>query len=159
MLTFLRASFVGRRRGQLTSVREAFMRYRSASRWLISSLVWLLACESDSPTTPPAASPQQLRGTAIAIDIDLVAGSALVRSPVVESDRPIEPSFAMIGQGPNAPRFALLARNEVSASTSNLTRSRVGEFTPQRVRVRFDLSLTNRLLNSDLVPSTFPVPP
>jgi hypothetical protein len=83
--------------------------------------------------------------------VDLRGGKVTVTQPsLVEA--------AARGEGLQ-PSFALLGRNEIDATVSNLTRSAVGAFTPSRVRVRFDLGLTNKLLNADLVPGTFPAPP
>ena len=124
------------------------MARRRAWLLLVSSMLWLNACESDG-TDPaaPASPPSELKALALAIDVDLAAGSATVRPP------------EQLVQSGGGPSFALFGRNEVSAAVSNVTRSRISEFTPSRVRVRFDLSLTNKLLNSDLVPSTFPTAP
>jgi hypothetical protein len=118
-------------------------------RWFGLSWGVLVAClgACRSEVTAPVTNNdpgELLRGKAVAIQVDLAAGTARVRGP--------EPPTAKAS-------FALLGRNEISASITNLSRSRVGEFTPSRVRVRFDLILTNRLVNSDLVPSTFPAPP
>jgi hypothetical protein len=117
---------------------------------LVAVVGGLGACQDQGGTEPePISRSQELRGRALAIDIDLTSGTAKARFL----------TSAGLSTGSDGPSFALFGRNEISATVTNLTRSAVGEFTPLRVRVRFDLSLTNTLVNSDLVPSTFPLPP
>jgi len=90
-------------------------------------------------------------GSAIPLLVDVAAGRVTVAaspaSATASNREGLTPSFALLGQ------------NEIGVTTSNFFRSAVGALTPARVRVRFDLALTNNLLNADLVPSTFPVPP
>jgi hypothetical protein len=83
--------------------------------------------------------------------VDVAAGSVTVVAPAA-------PSLTSVASGAR-PSFALLGQNEIGVTTSNFFRSAVGAFTPLRVRVRFDLALTNKLLHADLVSSTFPAPP
>jgi hypothetical protein len=94
------------------------------------------ACERN--TTEPVGD-SELRGRAIALDVDL--DSNFVRQ-------------AGSGAGEAG---ALLGHNEVTATMTNWTKTNLGS--PSRVRVRFDLALTNNLANADLVPATFPEPP
>jgi Tol biopolymer transport system component len=54
--------------------------------------------------------------------------------------------------------FAMLGANEIAAATSNVFRSSLGQFTPKKIRIRFDVALTNRS-SVDLLPPTFPTPP
>ena len=110
-------------------------------------------CNSDNklagPEPGPAGPPAGLQGSAIRLDIDLTAGRVTVQ----------EPSLAVSNRAGLHPSFSLLGRTEIGASITNLTRSAVGAFTPGRSRVRFDLALTNKIQNVDLVPATFPAPP
>jgi hypothetical protein len=102
------------------------------------------ACERNS--VAPDVSTEQLVGRAVALDVDLdnntvtqVSGSGL---------------SANVAPGLSA---ALLGHNEVTTTITNVTRSNLSG--PYRVRIRFDLALTNNLQGADLVPATFPEPP
>src|SRR5690242_8746311 len=95
---------------------------RSLGLLLASVFVGLTGCQTDNiPPTAPSGPPAQLKGMAVAIDVDLAANSASVRP------------LAAAGRGASGASFALLGRNEITATTANLTRSRVGEFSPGRV--------------------------
>ena len=54
--------------------------------------------------------------------------------------------------------LALLGTNEIAATTSNFFRSTTGQFIAKKVRVRFDVAITNRTTVPLLTP-TFPTPP
>lgn len=128
---------------------------RSLGPALALAVVLSSACTSDNspfgPKSPPAGPPpQELLGSAIRLDIDLRAGTATVRDPG---------TVASSTKAASGPSFALLGRNEIEATVTNLTRSPVGKFAPHRARVRFDLALTNKLHKADLVPATFPALP
>jgi hypothetical protein len=101
------------------------------------------ACVQD--TLSPAGPPPELRGHAVALDVDL--DSNLVRQVTLNP--------AALSGGAGGPNFALLGHNEVTATITNVTSSRSGG----RTRIRFDLALTNNLSTADLVPATFPKPP
>lgn len=71
------------------------------------------------------------------------------------------PGFSLSGSGPgpSGPNFSILAGDVVQLSTSNFTASAVGQFTPNKVRVNFDVNITNRLPGIELITPTFPEPP
>ena len=109
------------------------------------------ACSPDRPTDPEVGPPpldQPLAARAVAVRVDVEAGTVTVL------DRS---SASMAARGTGA-SFALLGANEIAATTSNFSRSAQGEFTPKKVRVRFDVALTNRS-SVDLLGPTFPTPP
>jgi len=116
---------------------------------IVLSILIVASCDSDREVVGPGSTP--IVGSAIRLLVDVRAGRVTVAPPpastVAIKDESIAPSFALIGQ------------HEIGVATSNFFRSAVGQFTPHRVRVRFDIALTNKLLNADLVPSTFPPPP
>jgi Tol biopolymer transport system component len=108
----------------------------------------LAACSSEPPTQPsagPPPVPASLAARAIAVRVDVAAGTVTVldRTPVA--------SKAGVS-------FALLGANEISATTSNFFRSAVGQFIAKKVRIRFDVAITNRS-SVALLPPTFPTPP
>lgn len=115
-------------------------------RWLgIGLLAALTGCSSDPSAPGPASAgpPPELSTTAIRLDVDLEQGTVRVVSPEAAT-------------APGMPRAnAMLGSNEITATTSNLTRSAPGAFQPGKVRVQFDVAITNRLTSATLVPSTF----
>jgi Tol biopolymer transport system component len=113
-------------------------------RALLALAAVLAACSPDRPTEPAAGPADGLATRAVAVRVDVAAGSVTVL------DRP---SAAAAGAS-----FALLGANEIAATTSNVFRSTVGQFTPKKVRIRFDVALTNRS-SANLLPPTFPTPP
>jgi len=106
------------------------------------AVLQLLAC--DQAPTRPDATPLELRGRAIALTVDVGAGTVRQAGP-----------GAMEGSV-SGPQYSLIGQREVVASVTNVTRTTASG---HRVLIRFDLALTNQLENSDLVPSTFPAPP
>ena len=108
----------------------------------------LTSCSSDQVTQPdPSGIPPGLTARAIAVRVDLAAGTATVLERT--------PGGAGAGSGAS---LALLGANEISAATSNFFRSAVGQFIAKKVRIRFDVALTNRSVAA-LLPPTFPTPP
>ena len=122
---------------------------RPAPCVLVALALAAAGCSPDRVTDPPpgpGALPDGLAARAVAIRVDVRAGTATVL------DRP-QAEAARSGAA-----FALLGANEIGAATSNPFRSTVGQFTPKKVRIRFDLALTNRTTVA-LLPPTFPTPP
>lgn len=119
-----------------------------ASRRALAALaaVMLAGCSAEPPTGPAAPPPPAdgLATRAVAVRVDVAAGTVTVldRRPAAEDGL----------------AHALLGGNEIAAATSNFFRSAVGQFTPKKVRIRFDLAITNRSSVS-LHPPTFPLPP
>jgi TolB protein len=106
---------------------------------VLVALAALLAagCSSDDPSEPaagplPAANPAP---RTLAVRVDLAAGTVTVLDP---------PSAAPVRAGRGGPSFALLGAAEISATTSNFSRSAVGQFIAKKVRIRFDVAITNR---------------
>lgn len=71
------------------------------------------------------------------------------------------PSLNLIGSGtlPGGPNFSILAGDVIQLSTSAFSASAVGQFVPNKVRVNFDVNITNRLPGIELITPTFPEPP
>lgn len=57
------------------------------------------------------------------------------------------------------PTFSLIAGDAITLTASNYSASTVGQFTPGKIRVRFDLSITNKLSSVQLITPTFPPAP
>lgn len=108
---------------------------------LLVFVLFAAACERN--TTAPDV-PSELRGRAVALDVNL------------DNNTVVQVSSGSLQANPNV-SFALLGHNEVRTTITNVTRSTLSG--PHRVRLRFDLALTNNLHGADLVPATFPEPP
>ncbi|MDZ4863637.1 MAG: carboxypeptidase-like regulatory domain-containing protein, partial [Gemmatimonadota bacterium] len=115
-------------------------------QFVAGSVFLLVACQAEQlvETQPPETFPPGLEGMAIRLDVDLVHDQIHVVLP------------AAPGSSGDGPSFALVGANEVSATASNIVRSAPGAFQPNKVRVTFDVALTNRLTSSSLVPPTWP---
>ena len=117
-------------------------------RALLALAAGLLAgCSAEAPTGPVSAPPPRggMPERAVAVRVDVAAGTATVLDRAGFTP---EPGLAL----------AILGANEIAAATSNVSRSAVGQFTPKKVRIRFDVAITNRTSVS-LLPPTFPAPP
>jgi hypothetical protein len=57
------------------------------------------------------------------------------------------------------PSFSIVAGDVALLTVSNYFASNVGDFIPNKIRVRFDVSITNRLSSVQLITPTFPTPP
>src|SRR4029077_14298592 len=68
------------------------------------------------------------------------------------------PSYQMSG-GITGPNFSIVAGDVVQLAASNYSASAVGAFSPGKIRVRFDINITNALSGVQLITPTFPVPP
>jgi TolB protein len=115
-------------------------------RLLAAAVLVLAACERN--TIAPESSDPELRGRAVALDVDLDSFTV----------RQASGSGSVLGGGsPMGLNIALLGHNEVTTTISNVTTQSLSS--PHRVRIKFDLALTNNLSGADLVPATFPEPP
>ena len=109
---------------------------------LLAVVFFAAACGERNSVEPDV--PNDLRGRAVALDVDLDANTVTQVSTGAMS----------VSSGA---QFALLGHNEVTTTITNVTRSNLPY--NSRVRLRFDLALTNNLHGADLVPATFPDPP
>jgi hypothetical protein len=138
---------------------------RRPSWWQAAALMAVVVleagCSADAPVTAPEnprPSRPELAGIAIRLTADVQHCEVTVGPPISgPSASAGEP--AGTGRAGGQPSFALLGRNEVGVTTSNFSCSDVGEFLPGKVRIRFDVALTNRLTGAALVTPTFPPPP
>lgn len=117
-------------------------------RFLAAAVLVIAACERNT-MSPDSTNSTELRGRAVALDVDLDSFTV----------RQVSGTGSVVG-GANAAMglsFALLGHNEVTTTITNVTTQNLTS--PHRVRIKFDLSLTNNLSGADLVPATFPEPP
>jgi hypothetical protein len=119
------------------------------------------ACESNRPVTqpelpgdPPGNS--ELRQASFVADVNTRTGKVRITAPV-QGGALDELQLSRVGLG--GPSFSIIAGDVVELTASNFFASQVGEFTPGKVRVTFDINITNRLSGVRLVTPTFPVPP
>jgi hypothetical protein len=120
------------------------------------------ACESNRPVTqpelpgdPPANS--ELRQASFIADVNTRTGKVQITAPVRTGMAFDGVSLNQVGLG--GPSFSIIAGDVVELTAANFFASQVGEFTPGKVRVTFDVLITNRLSGVRLVTPTFPVPP
>jgi hypothetical protein len=57
------------------------------------------------------------------------------------------------------PEYSIVAGDVVQLTASNYSASAVGAFQPGKIRVRFNINITNALAGVQLITPTFPVPP
>ncbi|MDX2121374.1 MAG: carboxypeptidase-like regulatory domain-containing protein [Gemmatimonadota bacterium] len=104
------------------------------------------------PTGPPELPAPGFARAAFLADVDVIVGRIRITSPEI-----VTTGLSRVGRGPD---LSLIGGDAVLLTTSNFTASPVGAFQPGKVRVSFDLAITNRLDNVDLIgPTVFPAPP
>ena len=137
---------------------------------LLSSLGALtLACGGDErgstgPRLPGNPPPNpQVRSAAFIADVNLVTGKVVISEPPTNvmpgSAMASSPSLSVGALGPGGPNYSIVAGDVVQLTSSNLAASTLGEFVPGKVRVTFDINITNRLSTVRLITPTFPTPP
>jgi len=103
---------------------------------------------------PPPPDNPQLTKASFVFYVNTRNGAIKIESPqgVVSPNPSIRASIV-------GPDFSLIAGDAITLTASNFSASTLGQFTPGKVRVRFDLSITNILSNVELRTPTFPAPP
>ncbi len=115
------------------------------------ALLALSGCTAElkvaGPSIPPEGPVPGFARAAFLATVEVATGRIVITTP----------SVAAAGSPAD---FSLVGGDAVMLTTSNFAASPVGAFQPGKVRVTFDIGITNRLGNIDLVgPSTFPLPP
>ncbi len=124
------------------------------------------ACSADrgqGPIIPgnPAPNPQITQAAFLA-DVDVRGGVVKVREPQLKGT---QGGLSSIVRGSTSPAsssvdFSLVGGDVVTLTSSNFAASAVGAFQPGKVRVTFDINITNKLTGVQLVgPTVFPTPP
>lgn len=134
-----------------------------------AAMIVASACSSDStgagPIIPgnPAPNPQITKAAFLA-DVNVRTGEVKLRPPQLTGTQnglngaalhggDIDPSLSGVD-------FSLVGGDVVQLTSSNFAASAVGAFAPGKVRVTFDVSVTNKLSGVQLVgPTVFPAPP
>ncbi|MEO8295734.1 MAG: hypothetical protein ABI613_09480, partial [Gemmatimonadota bacterium] len=143
------------------SVGWALARRPAALAMTVALALGFGACSSDRGTTGPELPPNpptnpQFRQAAFILDVNARTGKVSITPP--KKDSTINGS-AQRGAGLGGPQRSILAGDVVNLTASNFTASALGAFQPGKVRVTFDINITNRLASVDLITPTFPTPP
>jgi hypothetical protein len=135
---------------------------------LLTSVAALaVACGGERGTTDPRlpGNPPpnpQIQSAAFIADVNLRTGQIKISEPT-GSFNPSAPGGTIRGRGkpggPGGPDLSVVAGDVVLLTGSNYSASAVGQFTPGKIRVSFDINITNRLASVELITPTFPTPP
>ena len=134
---------------------------------LVATAVVAGACSSDNsgagPVLPgnPAPNPQITRAAFLA-DVNVRTGEVKIRAPQLTGTQ--NGLGAVRGDSIDASLrgidLSMVGGDVVQLTTSNFVASAVGAFQPGKVRVTFDINITNKLSGVQLVgPTVFPAPP
>lgn len=129
---------------------------------LLTSVAALaVACGGERGTTGPRlpGNPPpnpQIKSAAFIADVNLRTGVIKISAPVSTVTPGTSPAASA---GIGGPSFSILAGDVVELTASNYNASAVGQFTPNKIRVTFDINITNRLSSVELITPTFPTPP
>jgi hypothetical protein len=136
----------------------------SATRRLTTALVAVGAlittgCASErgvsAPQLPINSPVSQFKPLAFTADVDLRTGKVIIAAPTASTKD--SPTLSVGGvEGPN---LSLLGGEAVRLVPSNYTASAVGAFSPNKIRVTFDVSIENKLPGVKFITPTWPVPP
>ncbi|MDZ4862491.1 MAG: carboxypeptidase-like regulatory domain-containing protein [Gemmatimonadota bacterium] len=129
--------------------------HRKWSALRIISVLALAGCEAQLRTLGPEFPPDDTGSpvaAAFLARVDLRQGKVTITGP--------GSAIAAAGITGAGPAFSLVGGDVVLLTTSNFATSPVGAFTPGKVRVTFDIAVTNRLNSVDIAgPTLFPLPP
>lgn len=125
---------------------------------LLSALVIAGAACAPELKDPGFGPPEEIPSTgpvraAFLAEVDVRDGQVRITAPQISLN-------GMLRMGPGDLAFSLVGGDAVTLVSSNFSASAVGAFSPGKVRVQFDLSVTNRLAQVELIgPTAFPQPP
>jgi hypothetical protein len=108
------------------------------------------------PGNPP--EPPTLARAAFVFYVNTASHDIRVAPPTVTVPNPSAMALSQ-SSGLGGPDFSLIAGDVITLTASNYSASAVGAFAPGKIRVQFDLSITNKLGSVDLITPTFPAPP
>lgn len=120
--------------------------------------VMTVACAGDRATAPnplDQGAAAQLAPMAFTFDVNARTRTVTITPPVTS---PVSPSSSPPSAA-DRPSLSLLAGDAVRMLASNVRTSAVGAFTPNRIRVTFDVAIGSRLPGIRLVTPTWPVAP
>ena len=143
---------------------EVFTWRASVSRRLTTAIVavgalFTTACATEraatSPVIPGNSPVAQFKPLAFTADIDLRTGKVVIAAPTAGTKN--GPTLSV--GGAESPNLSLLGGEAVRLVPSNYTASAVGAFTPNKIRVTFDVSIENKLPGVKFITPTWPTPP
>ncbi len=130
---------------------------------LVAGALFANACSSDSTGAPPLIPGQptpnpQVTKAAFLADVNLRTKTIKISPP--ELKRTSGLMAANLSGAGSSVDFSLVGGDVVTLTSSNFVASAVGAFQPGKVRVTFDINITNKLTGVQLVgPTVFPTPP
>ncbi len=137
---------------------------RRLGRLAVAAVLVLAACsKGDSGSSPvdpivpgePTGNPR-FRAAAFIFDVNTADKIVTVTAP---TGGVINASLDGGTNADGSPNYSILAGDVVQLSTANYQASAVGAFTPGKIRVTFDVFITNRISAINLITPTFPAPP
>src|SRR5262245_23088017 len=143
------------------------MQLRTTQVLLSSVAALAVACGGERGTTGPRlpGNPPpnpQIQSAAFIADVNLRTGRIKISEPLSN----FSPSAGLFGTGSGrgkpgveGPPRSIIAGDVIELTASNYVASAVGQFTPNKIRVTFDINITNRLSSVELITPTFPTPP
>jgi hypothetical protein len=119
------------------------------------------ACSSDKAGTGPIIPGNPPHNPAITKAAFLANVNLRDRTVTITAPRTTTVStFQVTSDGPHMRTRSLVGGDAVTLTTSNFHASAVGAFQPGKVRVNFDINVTNKLTGVQLIgPTVFPTPP
>jgi hypothetical protein len=130
---------------------------------LVAGALFANACSSDStgagPIIPGQPTPNpQITKAAFLADVNLRTKTIKITPPQLTTTGGL--SAAKLSAAASSVDFSLVGGDVVTLTTSNFAASAVGAFQPGKVRVTFDVNMTNKLSGVQLIgPTVFPTPP
>lgn len=123
----------------------------------VLAVLALIGCEAQlrslGPEFPPV-DPSSPVAAAFLTKVDLRQGKVTITGPSATAIAGVTAGSA------RGPAFSLIGGDVVVLTSSNFSASSVGAFTPGKVRVSFDINVSNRLIAVDIAgPTLFPLPP
>ena len=131
---------------------------------LVAGALFANACSSDStgagPIIPGQPTPNpQITKAAFLADVNLRTKTIKITPPQLSTTSGLVKASAVRASSSSVD-FSLVGGDVVTLTTSNFAASAVGAFQPGKVRVTFDVNMTNKLSGVQLIgPTVFPAPP
>lgn len=129
----------------------------------VAGALFANACSSDStgagPIIPGQPTPNpQITKAAFLADVNLRTKTIKITPPELTTTSGLR--AAGLRTEASSVDFSLVGGDVVTLTTSNFAASAVGAFQPGKVRVTFDVNMTNKLSGVQLIgPTVFPAPP
>ena len=143
----------------ISTTRRSNMTRRLATACIAVGSLFTAACASEkaisAPTLPGNGPSAQFRPLAFTADVDVRTGKVVIAAPTGATRN--GPTLSL--DGSETPNLSLLGGEAVRLVPSSYTASAVGAFTPNKIRVTFDVSIENKLPGVKFITPTWPVPP